>query len=236
MCKLHDGLARTVDQYNELGRPSLWRLRRCYFPMWVLSKITAPPIADLTSWSLFSCGFVFDAAVQGTVLESSRVHCGGSVAAAPLMMYWLTFPCFLRQSVGLRCAIRTDAYARRIDFQEAPFCLRCYSLMMTAFPQSVVFQPTCCGVSPWRSPAESRGPGAASYIWGSGVFWRAGICFRALILDLPARPRALRIAVDASSWRRYRHRSVATLMRPLRRHVPRSSQTGLTIIPLSYEG
>ena len=94
------------------------------------------------------------------------------------MMYWLTFPMFLAPicwSAGALYAL--TRLARRIDLPGgAVLAFSCYSLMMAAFPQSVIFHAyLLTGYLLWafRRRRTVRGHRCGRQIsGGSGGFWR----------------------------------------------------------------
>jgi hypothetical protein len=211
---------------NELGRPLFHGgFSGAYSPMWVLAKITDNPARLLTLTSLGLCFlaglFLMLLCKELSLTPLAGLIAGGSLAAAPLMMYWLTFPMFLAPvcwSAGVLYAL--TRMARRIDLPGgAVLAFSCYSLMMTAFPQSVVFQAyVLTGHLLLRRRRQSAGTAAAvRYLGAVGVFGVAGILLSAPnILDIASTAsRSARIATDASFFMATLPTidSIATLMR-----------------------
>lgn len=196
---------------NEIGRPLYHGgFSGAYLPMWVLAKITDNPAGLLTLASLGLCFlaglFLMLLCKELFLTPLAGLIAGGSVAAAPLMMYWLTFPMFLAVvcwSAGALYAL--TRMARRIDLPGgAVLAFSCYSLMMTAFPQSVVYHAyLLTGYLLWafRRRRKSAGTGAAvRYLGAVGVFGVAGILLSMPnILDIAGTAsRSARTAADPS--------------------------------------
>jgi hypothetical protein len=196
---------------NEFGRPLYHGgFSGAYSPMWVLAAITDNPARLLTLASLGLCFlaglFLMLLCKELSLTPLAGLIAGGSVAAAPQMMYWLTFPMFLAAvcwSAGVLYAL--TRMARRIDLPGgAVLAFSCYSLMMAAFPQSVVFHAyLLTGYLVWafRRRRKSAGTAAAiRYLAAVGVFGVAGILLSAPnILDIAGTAsRSARIAADMS--------------------------------------
>jgi hypothetical protein len=196
---------------NEMGRPLYHGgFSGAYSPMWVLSTITGNPARLLTLTSLGLCFFaglfLMLLCKELSLKPLAALIAGGSVAAAPMMMYWLTFPMFLAPICWTAGALYAlTRMARRIDLPGgAVLAFSCYSLMMTAHPQGVVFEAyLLAGYLLWafQQRWKSTGPGAAvKYLGAVGVFGVAGILLSAPnILDIAGTAsRSSRLAVDAS--------------------------------------
>jgi hypothetical protein len=196
---------------NELGRPLYHGgFSGAYLPMWVLAKLTDNPARLLTLASLGLCFlaglFLMLLCKELSLTPLAGLIAGASVAAAPLMMYWLTFPMFLAVvcwSAGALYAL--TRMARRIDLPGgAVLAFSCYSLMMTAFPQSVVFHAyLLTGYLVWALRRRRKAAGTAAavgYLGAVGVFGVAGILLSAPnILDIAGTAsRSARLAPDMS--------------------------------------
>jgi hypothetical protein len=196
---------------NELGRPLYHGgFSGAYSPMWVLAKITDNPARLLTLASLGLCFlaglFLMLLCKELALTPLAGLIAGASVAAAPLMMYWLTFPMFLAVvcwSAGALYAL--TRMARRIDLPGgAVLAFSCYSLMMTAFPQSVVFHAyLLTGYLLWAFRRRRKSAGTAAgirYLGAVAVFGVTGILLSAPnILDIAGTAsRSARIAADMS--------------------------------------
>jgi hypothetical protein len=196
---------------NELGRP-LYQggFSGAYTPMWVLAKITNNPARLLTLMSLGLCFlaglFVMLLCKELSLNPLAGLIAGGSVAAAPLMMYWLTFPMFLAVtcwSAGAFYAL--TRMARQIDLPGgAVLAFSCYSLMMTAHSQGVVFEAyLLAGFMLWALQRRRKSAGTAAaikYLGAVAVFGVGGILLSAPnVLDIASTAsRSARIATDVS--------------------------------------
>jgi hypothetical protein len=213
---------------NELGRPLYHGgFSGAYFPMWVLANITDNPARLLTLTSLGLCFlaglFLMLLCKELSLAPLAGLIAGGSVAAAPLMMYWLTFPMFLAVvcwSAGALYAL--TRMARRIDLPGgAVLAFSCYSLMMTAFPQSVVFHAyVLTGYLLWALQRCRKSAGTAAairYLGAVAVSGVGGILLAAPnILDIAGTAsRSSRLAADTSFFMAMLPTidSIATLMR-----------------------
>jgi hypothetical protein len=111
---------------------------------------------------------------------------GGSVAASPLMMYWLTFPMFLSVicwSAG--CLYALTRLAKRVDLTGcAVLAFSSYSLLMTGYPQAVVYHAyILAGYMAWLAYRRWQSMGMASAVrYLAGV---AAACGAGTLLVLP---------------------------------------------------
>lgn len=138
---------------NELGRPiyQISGFSPAYFPSWVIAQFTDSPWRFITALSLFTCFFagvfVIFFCREIELHPLAGLIAGVSLAASPLFMYWLTFPMFPAVwcwSAGSLWAI--TRLARKPDlvgWSILTFCA--YSLLMTAYPQPVVFHAYILG-------------------------------------------------------------------------------------------
>jgi hypothetical protein len=140
------GVALWTD-HNELGRPPLhiMGLSPAYAPIRLISKITANPLRVLTLLSLGTCFFaglfVVLLCKELSLEPIAGLLAGASIAASPLMMYWLTFPMFLSAVCWTAgCLYALTRLARCVDPPGCAVLAFCwYSLFMTGYPQAVVF-------------------------------------------------------------------------------------------------
>jgi hypothetical protein len=132
---------------NGLGRPTyhISGLSPAYLPSWVIGRLTRNPWRFITVLSLGSCfiaGLFVIAFCREIGLSPLSGLIGGScLASSPLFMYWLTFPMF--PSVWCWSA-GTLWGATRIAWKPSLaswgiLAFSTYSLLMTAYPQLVVF-------------------------------------------------------------------------------------------------
>lgn len=196
---------------NELGRPLYHGgFSGAYSPMWVLAKITGNPSRLLTLASLGLCffaGLFLMLLCRELSLDPlAGLISGASVAAAPMMMYWLTFPMFLATICWTAGALYAlTRLARRIDLVGGGvLAFSCYSLMMTAFPQSVVYHAyLLTGYLLWTVHRLRKSAGTAvaiRYLVAVGIFGVAGILLSAPnILDIArTASHSARLAPDMS--------------------------------------
>lgn len=132
---------------NELGRPiyKLSGFAQTYFPSWILSKIIDNPWRFYTIICLFNCFFagifILLFCREVNLSPIAGLIAGMSLATAPYLMYWLTFPMYTAVwcwSSGILWGI--TRMARRTDLLSwSILAFSSYSLLMTAFPQTVVF-------------------------------------------------------------------------------------------------
>lgn len=138
---------------NELGRPvyQISGFSSVYLPSWVLAQITYDPYRFITLLSLFIC-FLAGAFVLLFCREISLNPMAGfiaatNLAASPLFMYWLTFPMFpsvLCWSAGALWGVtRLESKSDLLGWSALTFSS--YSLLMTAYPQPVVFHAYLLG-------------------------------------------------------------------------------------------
>ena len=151
---------------NELGRPltHLSGFSPVYLPTWLISQVTSDPQRLLTLLSLGTCFlaglFVLLLCRELSLQPVAGLLAGGSIAASPLLMYWLTFPMFASVfcwSAGILYAL--TRLEKNIDLTGcAVLCFSSYSLLMTGYPQPTVVQAyilvgylASLGYRRWRS-------------------------------------------------------------------------------------
>ena len=132
---------------NELGRPvnHIAGISPAYLPSWVIAQFTGDPWQFITALALFSCffaGIFFILFCREIGLSPlTGLIAGTSFAASPLFMYWLTFPMFpavWSWSAGALWGV--TRLARKPDLLGwSILAFSIYSLLMSAYPQPVVF-------------------------------------------------------------------------------------------------
>lgn len=132
---------------NEAGRPMyhISGFSPAYLPSWVIAQLTDSPWRFITALSLFTCFFAGLFVVlfcrEIGLAPIAGFIAGTSLAASPLFMYWLTFPMFPAVwcwSAGALWAISRSA--KKPDLIGwGTLAFSTYSLLMTAYPQPVVF-------------------------------------------------------------------------------------------------
>lgn len=132
---------------NELGRPlnHLSAFSLAYPPSWLIANITGSPYRFLTLLTLGICFmtglFILLLCRELKLLPLAGLLAACSLAASPVVMYWLTFPMFtpvLCWSAGALYAI--TRLSRKLDLSGWSILTFCtYSLLMTAYPQLVIF-------------------------------------------------------------------------------------------------
>ncbi|MCX5871515.1 MAG: hypothetical protein NTY00_13015 [Deltaproteobacteria bacterium] len=138
---------------NELGRPvyQISGFSPAYFPSWVIAQFTADPWRFITALSLFTCFlagiFVILFCKEIGLSPLAGLIAGSSLAASPLFMYWLTFPMFPAVWCWSAGALWTvTRLARKPDLVGwSIMAFSAYSLLMTAYPQPVVFHAYILG-------------------------------------------------------------------------------------------
>lgn len=138
---------------NELGRPvcHISGLGPAYAPAWLIGKITHNPLLFLTTISLFTCYFAGVFLIlycrEISLSPLAGLMAGTSLAASPLIMYWLTFPMFPAiwcWSAGALWAV--SRLANKPDLLGwGALAFSGYSLLMAAYPQPVVFHAYLLG-------------------------------------------------------------------------------------------
>lgn len=139
------GWLATWNDQNELGRPSFASgFSPAYFPTWILQKFITDPFRFIT---VFSLGLIFLTGVFCLLLmkEMGFAPVAGFVAAwslatAPIMIYWLSFPMF----TATLCWVTGILYSvlrlgRGWDLGTwglLSFCT--YSALITAYPMSLL--------------------------------------------------------------------------------------------------
>jgi hypothetical protein len=132
---------------NELGRPitHLSGLSPAYAPSWLMAELIGNPWSFITLLSLGTCylgGIFIILYCREEAFDPLAGFLGGtSFATAPPLMYWISFPMFLgvwTWSAGILWALtRVAKRADLLAWTMLAFC--CYSLLMTGYPQLVVF-------------------------------------------------------------------------------------------------
>ncbi len=138
---------------NELGRPAYQTagFSPAYMPTWLISKATDNPWRFITVLSLGTCFlaglFILLFAREAGLSPIAGLIAGLGLAASPLFMYWLTFPMFpaiLCWAAGALWAV--TRLAKRPDILGwGVLAFSGYSLLMTAYPQGVVFHAYLLG-------------------------------------------------------------------------------------------
>ncbi len=139
-------LALWTDQ-NELGRPleQISGFSPAYLPALLIDLFTDSPQRFITILSLGTCFlaglFVLLLCKELRLSPLAGLITAASLAASPFFMYWLTFPMF----PAVWCWSAGALYAVIRLFRKADFAawsvlaFSAYSLLMTAYPQPVVF-------------------------------------------------------------------------------------------------
>jgi hypothetical protein len=138
---------------TELGRPAyqISGFSPAYLPSWVIAQLTDNPWRFITALSLFTCFFagvfVMLFCREIGLHPFAGLVAGTSLAASPLFMYWLTFPMFPAAwcwSAGALWGV--TRLARKPDLLGwSILVFSGYSLLMTAYPQPVVFHAYLLG-------------------------------------------------------------------------------------------
>jgi hypothetical protein len=196
-------LALWVNQ-NALGRAPLHVFfSPAYAPVWLISKITSNPFRLLTLISLGTCFlaglFVLLLCKELSLAPIAGLIAGGSVAASPFMMYWLTFPMFLSVicwSAG--CLYALARLARQVDLAGcAVLAFSAYSMLMMGYPQAVVHQAyILAGYMAWHIWRRARSTGMASAARYLAVVATAGAA--CVLLVLPVYLDLARITADSA--------------------------------------
>jgi hypothetical protein len=138
---------------NELGRPlyQISGLSPAYPPSWVIARLTGDPwrfITVLSLWTCFMAGLFFLLFCREISLSPlAGLVAGTSLAASPLFMYWLTFPMFPAVWCWASGALwAVTRLCRKPDLLGwSVLAFSGYSLLMTAYPQPVVFHAYILG-------------------------------------------------------------------------------------------
>ncbi len=139
--------------HNELGRPAyqISGFSPAYLPTWLISKATDSPWRYITVLSLGTCFlaglFVLFFAKETGLSPIAGLIAGLGLATSPLFMYWLTFPMFPAVWCwGAGALWAATRLARRADILGwGMLAFSAYSLLMTAYPQPVVFHAYLLG-------------------------------------------------------------------------------------------
>lgn len=138
---------------NELGRPvyQISGFSPAYLPSWIIARWTDNPWRFITALSLFTCFFagvfIMLFCREIGLHPFASLVAGTSFAASPLFMYWLTFPMFPAVwcwSAGALWGV--TRLARKPDLPGwSILAFSGYSLLMTAYPQPVIFHAYLLG-------------------------------------------------------------------------------------------
>lgn len=138
---------------TELGRPlyQISGFSSAYLPTWIITRLIDDPWRLVTTLSLSFCIiaglFILLFAREIGLSPIAGLIAGTSMAASPLFMYWLTFPMFPAVwcwSAGALWAV--TRLAKRSDLVGwSILAFSAYSLLMTAYPQPVVFHAYLLG-------------------------------------------------------------------------------------------
>lgn len=138
---------------TELGRPlyQISGFSSAYLPSWVITRWVDEPWRFITTLSLSFCFlaglFILLFAREAGLSPLSGLIAGLGLATSPLFMYWLTFPMFPAVwcwAAGALWAV--TRLAKRPDILAwGVLAFSGYSLLMTAYPQPVVFHAYLLG-------------------------------------------------------------------------------------------
>lgn len=138
---------------NELGRPiyQISGFSPAYTLSWLLMQLTDNPWVFITTLSLLTCffaGIFIILFCRELDLEPfAGLIAGTSLATSPLFLYWLTFPMFTAVwcwSAGALWAVTRQAKKPDI-LGWSTLAFSSYSLLMTAYPQLVIFHAYLLG-------------------------------------------------------------------------------------------
>lgn len=135
------------DKQNELGRPlyHFSGFSPAYPLSWIIAQLTSDSWHFITLLSLLTC-FLSGIFILLFCREIELTPLGGliagiSLATSPSFMYWLTFPMFLSiwcWGAGTLWAL--TRLAKKMDLMAwAMLSFSLYSLLLTAYPQGIVF-------------------------------------------------------------------------------------------------
>ncbi|NJD25023.1 MAG: hypothetical protein FIB06_06420 [Betaproteobacteria bacterium] len=143
----------TWTNKNELGRPVYHTsgFSPAYMPSWMIAQIANSPWYFITALSLatcFSAGlFIILFCRELRFSPLAGLIAGTSLAASPFFMYWLTFPMFPAvwcwAAGALWAVTRLAKHSDLLGWSALAFST--YSLLMTAYPQPVVFHAYLLG-------------------------------------------------------------------------------------------
>ena len=143
----HTGWLTLWTNQNELGRP-LYHISGfsvAYPPSLILAGFTDNPWRFITALSLLTCFaagiFVILYCKEIGIHPVAGLIAGGSLAASPLFMMWLTFPMFSAVwcwSAAILWAV-TRLARKMYLLGWSILAFSSYSMLMTAYPQPVVF-------------------------------------------------------------------------------------------------
>lgn len=178
-------------------------LSPAYAPIWLLSKITSSPFLIVTLLSLGTCFlaglFVLLLCRELSLEPIAGLLAGGSVAASPLMMYWLAFPMFLAVicwSAG--CLYALARLARRTDLTGClVLAFSSHSLLMMGYPQAVIQHAyVLAGYMIWHVYRIWRSMGIASAARYFGVVVVTGAA--GAVLAMPVYLDLAKISVESA--------------------------------------
>lgn len=141
------GVLKLWTKQNEFGRPVYHTagFSPVYPTSWVIAKITRDPLRFITVLSLSYCFlsglFVILFCREKGISPLAGLIAGGSIAACPFFMYWLTFPMFLAAFCWTAGALWgcTRIAAKRDLAGWTVLAFSIYSLLLTAYPQAAIF-------------------------------------------------------------------------------------------------
>lgn len=138
---------------TELGRPlyQISGFSSAYLPSWVITRFVNDPWRFITTLSLGFCflagAFILLFAKEAGLCPAAGLIAGLCLATSPLFMYWLTFPMFPAVwcwAAGALWAV--TRLAKKPDILGwGVLSFSGYSLLMTAYPQPVVFHAYLLG-------------------------------------------------------------------------------------------
>lgn len=144
---LRSGWLTLWSNQNELGRPTylIAGFSPAYMPSWLIAQTTDNPWRFITVLSLATCFFaglfILLFAREIGLSPIAGLIAGLSLATSPFFMYWLTFPMFTSVfcwGAGVLWAITRLAKCQDL-LAWGVLVFSGYSLLMTAFPQPVVY-------------------------------------------------------------------------------------------------
>lgn len=147
------GWLATWTAQNELGRPlyQVSGFSPAYLPVWLLSRAVHDPWVLLSTLALCTCflagAFLLLFCREAGLAPMAGLLASTGLAAAPPLMYWLSFPMFLSVWCWSAAVLwSVTRLHRRPDL--LGWCVLAfsgYSLLMTAYPQLVVFHAYLLG-------------------------------------------------------------------------------------------
>lgn len=192
---------------NQLGRPLFQSagFSPTYPPTWLISKITNDPFRLLTLEALGTCFlagvFLLLLCSELSLKPIAGLMAGGSVAASPLTMYWLTFPIFASVfcwAAGILYSLVRLARNENIDYPAASvLAFSCYSLLMTGYLQTVVVEAyILVGLLTWLTYRRWKSRGWVSSVRYLAATGTAGVT--GILLTLPVFLDLVRTAAQST--------------------------------------